>query len=162
MRRRLQGAFCVLIMMAAAAAAAEWRPYENPRFGTYAEVPASFASEPPPENGDGQRFSTPTGGTIAVYGSFDFNGGGLAVYRAFLIEPLKGEGWSLTYMPSGADWFVLSGVRGAEILYHRGEQPLGCGGDLFHHIEFRYPARDKALWAPFVEHGAASLDGPCG
>lgn len=162
MRRRLQGAFWASILMATGAGAAEWRAYENPRFGTYAEVPASFESEPPPENGDGQRFSTPDGGTIAVYGSLDFTGGGLAVYRAFLMETLRGEGWNLSYTPSGDGWFVLSGVRGAEILYQRVEQPPGCGGDLFHHIEFRYPTRDKALWAPLVKHGADSLGGPCG
>ncbi|MCO6406788.1 hypothetical protein [Hoeflea alexandrii] len=148
------------LVTAGSAAAMDWRNYQNARFGTSADVPAAFAPAPPPENGDGQRFDGPNG-TITVYGAFDFTGS-FSGYRSFLKDTLESEGWKLTYTPSGENWFVLSGVNQGLILYQRVERPAGCNGDILHHIEFRYPARDGMEWEPIVERGAKSLDGPCG
>jgi len=150
----------ISIMVCGAANAMDWRHYQNARFGTSADVPASFALAPPPENGDGQRFEASGAGTISVYGAFDFTSS-FAGYRAFLKQALEDEGWSLTYTPSGENWFVLSGVTDGQILYQRVERPAGCTSDILHHIEFRYPARDEMQWKPIVERGAKSLDGPC-
>jgi hypothetical protein len=153
--------FLISITLSGSAEALDWRHYQNARFGTSADVPAGFTVMPPPENDDGQGFEGAGGGRISVYGAFDFTSG-FAEYRAFLKQTLEDEGWSLTYTPSGENWFVLSGVSNGQILYQRVERPAGCTGDILHHIEFRYPAEDKSEWKPIVERGAKTLTGPCG
>lgn len=156
--------FAIAMLFFAAEAMAEgWQLYANARYGTRAEVPADFIAEPPPENGDGQRFSDPeSNGTISVYGSMNATGGDLDDYRTFLKEILEGEGWRLSYVPQGRNWFVLSGTREGEIVYQRVEHAPGCSANMLHHIEFRYPASEDTKWGQIVKRGAATLDGPCG
>ncbi len=121
------------------AAAMDWRHYQNARFGTSADVPAGFAPAPPPENGDGQRFDGPNGDYRLR--RFQISPVVSPGYRSFLKDTLESEGWKLTYTPSGENWFVLSGVNQGRILYQRVERPVGCKGDILHHIEFRYRPR---------------------
>lgn len=156
--------FAIAMLFSAAEATAEgWQVYANARYGTRAEVPADFIAEPPPENGDGQRFSDPGGsGTISIYGGMNATRGTLDDYRAFLKEILEGEGWHLSYVPQGRNWFVLSGEREGEIVYQRAEHAPGCSADMLHHIEFRYPASEGRKWGLIVKRGATTLDGPCG
>lgn len=160
MRRIALYLFLIPITLCGVSEAMDWRHYQNARFGTSAEVPDGFTLMPPPENGDGQRFEAPDGGTISIYGAFDFTSG-LSEYRAFSRQVLEDNGWRLTYTPSGDNWFVLSGTSNGQILYQRVERPAGCAGDILHHIEFRYPTEDEDIWKPIVTHGARSLDGPC-
>lgn len=141
--------------------ALEWLHYVNGRYGTSADIPGEFLADPPPANGDGQRFTSPLGGTISVFGAINFTGGGLNNYRGFLKETMESDGWKLTYTPAGPNWFVLSGVKGSEIAYVRAEQPKGCASDIIHQIDFRYPTRDGKAWEPIVKKGTASLQGPC-
>ncbi|MFA7416032.1 MAG: hypothetical protein WC048_16275 [Rhizobium sp.] len=152
-----------ILLFAAEVTAAGWQVYANARYGTRAEVPADFIAEPPPENGDGQRFSDPSGsGTISIYGSMNATGGDLDDYRTFLREILEGEGWHLSYVPKGLNWFVLSGTRNGEIVYQRVEHAPGCSADTLHHIDFRYPESERTKWGLIVKRGATTLDGPCG
>jgi hypothetical protein len=59
------------ILVAASAGAETWRTYHNTRFGTTAEVPASWKMGPPPENNDGRAFSSPDGrAAIIISGIF--------------------------------------------------------------------------------------------
>lgn len=138
-----------------------FKSYVNERFATKADVPADFAADPPPVNNDGQRFRAADGGTVAVYAIRNKDADGLKGYRTFLKSTLKSEGWDVTYEAGEDNWFVFSGTRGADVLYHRGEQPKGCDGKMIHQIEFQYPAAKADSWKPIVEQGAASLDGPC-
>lgn len=139
----------------------DWQHYVNARFGTSADVPAAFLNAPPPENGDGQQFTSPDGGSITVFGGMNPTNGPLADYHRFLQGLLEDDGWTLSYTPEGRTWFVLSGKRDGELLYHRVEHRAGCRADLLHHIEFRYPASRAAAWSSIVERGATTLDGPC-
>lgn len=156
--------FAIAVLLFATGATAEgWQVYVNARYGTRAEVPAGFIPEPPPDNGDGQRFSDPKGsGTISIYGGMNATGGSLDDYRTFLEEILEGEGWHLSYQPQGRNWFVQSGTREGEIIYQRVEHAPGCSADILHHIEFRYPASEGTKWGQIVKRGATTLDGPCG
>ena len=138
-----------------------FKPYVNERFATQADVPADFVADPPPVNNDGRRFRGSDGGTVTVYAIRNKDPDGLKGYRGFLKSTLKSEGWDVTYEAGEDNWFVFSGTRGANVLYHRGEQPKGCDGKMIHQIEFQYPAAEADAWKPIVERGADSLDGPC-
>ncbi|HCL64554.1 MAG TPA: hypothetical protein DIC56_06850 [Rhizobium sp.] len=156
--------FAIAMLFFTAEATAEgWQVYVNARYATRAEVPADFVAEPLPENGDGQRFSDPKGsGTISIYGGMNATGGTLDDYRTFLKEILEGEGWHLSYVPQGRNWFVLSGTREGEMIYQRVEHAPGCSADMLHHIAFRYLASEGTKWGQIVRRGATTLDGPCG
>lgn len=151
----------VVLAGGSAAFGTDWQHYVNVRFGTSADVPATFLRAPPPDNGDGQQFTSSDGGSITVFGSMNPMAGSLADYRRFLKDVLEDDGWTLSYAPEGRNWFVLSGNRDGEILYHRVEHRTACGADLLHHIEFRYPGNRATAWSAVIEHGAATLDGPC-
>jgi hypothetical protein len=47
----------------------------------------------------------------------------------------------VTYQRRGASWFVVSGYRGGEIFYRKGN--LACRGSRWNLIEFRYPRDAK-------------------
>lgn len=142
--------------------AADWQHYVNARFGTSADVPAGFVRASPPDNGDGQTFTSSDGGSVTIFGGLNPMGSSLAEYRRFLTGVLEEDGWTLSYLPEGRTWFVLSGRRDGELLYRRVEHRASCRADLLHHIEFRYPSSRAAAWSPIVKRGATTLDGPCG
>ena len=49
----------LLVALANGAQAGVWRTYHNTRFGTTADVPASWTMGPPPQNNDGRSFTSP-------------------------------------------------------------------------------------------------------
>lgn len=159
----LAAAAAMILAAGAALAQPFWHHYANARFGTAADVPADFLADESPANGDGQRFVSPDGtAEIRIYGAFNVVGSSLEDYRRFLIDSYAENGWVLTYTPAGADWLVISGVRGEEIVYLRAELGRGCPASLFHHVEMVYPVADAARWDGIVGHVAKSLAGPCG
>ncbi|AMN44111.1 hypothetical protein RHPLAN_56970 [Rhodoplanes sp. Z2-YC6860] len=50
-------------------------------------------------------------------------------------------GERVTYQDGGESWFVVSGYRGEEIYYRKGN--LACRGSRWNLIEFRYPREAK-------------------
>lgn len=152
----LAGALSLLV--ADAAAAGGWRHYVNPRFGAAADVPASgFTADPPPENGDGQSWtSTADGGTIAVYGANQVVADDFAGYRRFVLKGAREDGLRITYDRHGEGWFVYSGRQGGMIVYERVE--AACGGAVIVAIHFNYPAAAQRDWKAIVERGASSLE----
>ncbi len=50
-------------------------------------------------------------------------------------------GERVTYQDGGASWFVVSGYRGDEISYRKGN--LACRGSPWNLTEFRYPREEK-------------------
>ena len=146
------------LAMTGAAAAGEWTPYVNPRFGAAAEIPSEgFTADPPPENGDGQRWtSDEDGGTIAVYGAYQVLADDFEGYRSFALESARESGVKITYERRGQGWFVYSGLDGDTIVYERVEE--ACGGDAIVAIRFDYPKSAKRRWDKIVKHGAETLE----
>ncbi len=153
-------ALAALFGSAAMAGAADWRHYVNPRFGVSADIPAAgFTADPPPQNGDGQRWTARSdGGTIAVYGANQVVADDFAGYRVFALAAARESGIAVTYERHGADWFVYSGLDGETIVYERVES--GCAGTIVAAIRFDYPAAAKRRWDTIVKYGAASLAPP--
>jgi hypothetical protein len=52
------------------------------------------------------------------------------------------DGEVITYERRGRSWIAVSGYDGNQIFYRKSH--LVCDGRRWHHIEFRYPIRDKA------------------
>jgi hypothetical protein len=69
----------------------------------------------------------------------------------------------VTYEQRGASWFVVSGYRGREIFYRKGN--LACRGSRWNLIEFRYPREDKLKMdatVTMVAHNMVAYGRDCG
>lgn len=135
---------CLALFLVVSAVAAE--PYSNSRFCIAAEVPEGFRASAPPANGDGRTFrNAETGAELKIWGAHARDEGFVA-YRAFVRESLAELGVAITYSVSAEDWFVLSGLRGARILYLRVEAAEGCGEPVLAHLQITYPADERATY----------------
>ena len=130
-----------------------WRVYANERFGTSADVPATWKSDPPPENGDGLVFRSPDGlASITVSGSLHATATVAEEMRIFE-EPEPGE--KITSRERGSRSLILTGRRGDVILYAK--HLLSCSDQVWNNLTIEYPARQKAMYEPLVAHVAKSL-----
>ena len=137
-----------------AAAADDWRIYQNDRYGTTVDYPTSFRAMPPPDNDDGRAFKNADGGAFSVfasYGGLDFD---LVEFRDFTVKNLA-AGSVVTYQASGDDWFVISGTRGGAIFYER--YLLSHGGEMTEGFVISYPATLKKTYDPIVARMAKSF-----
>jgi len=137
---------------------ANWRIYQNDRYGTTIDYPDLFKPEPPPDNDDGRRFKSADGAEFAVfasYGALDFD---LAGYQKYILEKL-GPGKAVTYQAHGDDWFVISGTEGDRIFYER--YMLSRGKEMaegfVEGFVMSYPAALKQTYDPIVARMAKSF-----
>jgi hypothetical protein len=136
-----------------AARAETMRLYANPRFGAIAEVPGDWRADPPPENGDGQRFTSPDGlATITISGILNI---GDTVEAAMREEEQPGAGETITYRQRSGRALITSGTRGSEIFYRK--SLLVCGDRIWNHVSLEYPAAQKAHYDSLVARIAGSL-----
>lgn len=136
-----------------AARAETMRTYANPRFGATAEVPSDWRADPPPENGDGQRFSSPDGlATITISGILNI---GDNVEAAMREEEEPGAGETITYRQRSGRALITSGTRGSEIFYRKAI--LVCADRIWNHVSLEYPAAQKAHYDSLVARIAGSL-----
>ncbi|MGC1775192.1 MAG: hypothetical protein WA732_17655 [Pseudolabrys sp.] len=66
------------------------------------------------------------------------------------------EGETVTYFRREPDWIAVSGFKAGRIFYRKAV--LACGGKVWHHIEFEYPAAIKRRMDPFVNRASYSID----
>ena len=136
-------------------AAAADRTYVNPRYGTsvtYPDAVFSVAAQQS-ENGDGQRWTSPDGAELAVWGQYN----ALGFTPSEQAEFIAGEIGAESYRKIGPRWTVISGVKDGIIIYHRAE--FGAD-DVIHSMEMRYPEAAKARYDRLVGRIADSLSGP--
>jgi hypothetical protein len=108
-----------------------------------------------PAEGTARVFVSPDGAARIRFGheatrSLDKNG----------INKKPGE--QVTYQDGGQSWFVVSGYRGREIFYRKGN--LACGGSRWNLIEFRYPReakREMDNTVAFVAHKMGAYRNDC-
>jgi len=156
---RTLSAVAVVLVLAAAPAAADdaWRTYQNDRYGTTIDYPASFKPLPPPDNDDGRKFESADGANFSVFASYalDFD---LNTYRDFILKNLD-AGKVVTYQAQGRsngnDWFVISGTKGDTIFYQR--YLLSHRGEMTEGFVMSYPAALKQAYDPIVARMAKSF-----
>src|SRR4051812_27046877 len=86
------------------------------------------------EPGHGARtFISPDGSGRVRFGHEAAHSGSSPDADGFAHRP----GEQVTYEQRGSSWFVVSGYRGGEIFYRKGN--LACGDSRWNLIEFRYP-----------------------
>ena len=54
------------------------------------------------------------------------------------------------------NWRAVSGIKGDRIFYRKAV--IACGGTVWHHIAFEYPASHKRQIDPFVLRASQSID----
>jgi len=148
--------FLVTLCVAASAAAQQrWATYANPRFGTTVDYPASLfpQRDPPPANGDGQRFRSRDGRMrLSAWGQYNVNDDTPESYVKDIVERDGG----ITYRQITQRYFVVSGLRQGEIFYQRcnfAAKP----DDVIDCFKLIYPAADKAVLDPVVARLSRSL-----
>ncbi|MCB6176705.1 hypothetical protein LHP98_01005 [Rhodobacter sp. Har01] len=96
-----------------------WSLYQNGRYGTFIEYPSSyFTPDALPTNGDGRSFASVDGqARFYVFAQWNV----LALDEAGLIAEDKKlmPDAQITYERAGPGWYVLSGLKGADIFYRR-------------------------------------------
>ena len=119
--------------------------YVNERFGTSLAFPADvFEPEPPPQNGDGRRF-TAADAALEVYAWENLDSETAISLKNRLVGS---QGYTdVTYSPSGPNWLVLSGFRGDNIFYEK----YFFRDDVIHGFGMEFPASAKPRYAPIVE-----------
>ncbi|HTO79001.1 MAG TPA: hypothetical protein VMJ31_04410 [Methylocystis sp.] len=140
------------MLLVSGVCAESWRSYHNDRFGTTADVPASWKMQPPPANDDGRVFTSPDGrAELTVNGGY----AGLADpdELGWRLQPMEGE--TVDYKQRRGDWAVVSGTKGDKIFYRK--TLLSCGGAVANDISLEYPASEKETYDPLVAHVEASL-----
>jgi glycosyltransferase involved in cell wall biosynthesis len=60
------------------------------------------------------------------------------------------------YFRREPDWLAVSGLKGSRIFYRKAV--IACGGKIWHHIAFEYPAVRKRQMDPFVIRASRSID----
>jgi len=150
----------VAFVLAAAPAAADdaWHTYQNDRYGTTIDYPASFKPLPPPDNDDGRKFESADGASFAVFAAYNALDFDLAKYRDFILKNLD-AGEVVTYQAQGRangnDWFVISGTKGDAIFYER--HLLSHRGEMTEGFVMSYPAALKQAYDPIVARMAKSF-----
>lgn len=160
--RKWMGIFFVAIAFLAVAAHAQkfnWRTYVNERFGSRIEYPANvFDPEPPPENGDGQRFKARDGAEFTISAGYNVILDTLQSLEYSLHHPNSGnaaEFANVTYRLSRGNVLILSGIRGDKIYYDK--FLFTKDRQTIHHFAISYPATTNATYDPIVERMSLSM-----
>ena len=118
----------------------EYVLYMNPRFNFNLLIPKSFETNPPPENGDGQSFSSQRRETtILAYGGYNVDNNSLTQQMNAIIS--YNPKCNFTYKYVKNDFFILSGIEGNEILYIK--SIYNRAENSFISVHIRYPLARK-------------------
>jgi hypothetical protein len=154
--RLLLSLFVLTASLFADVASAKPFTYVNERFGTSATFPDEIFTDrqEPPANGDGLRWLSKDGASVAVFGSYNV----LDDTPKTLVESGSAlPGRTVTYARTGRNWAVLSGFEDGAVFYER--QVISPTG-IVHGVQITYPKDLKAKYDPLVGAIAGSLRGP--
>jgi hypothetical protein len=127
----------------------QWRESVDPAV----MVPPNWQLQPPDPNWGGKRFLSPDGSSwLAVYASLT----AAEPIASHMQSIAFAEGETLTYLRGERDWIVVSGTKGDRFFYRKAV--IACGGKVWHHMAFEYPAERKQAMDAFVIRAAAIID----
>lgn len=130
--------------------------YVNERFGTSITYPDDIFTQRmlPPDNGDGQSWQAPDGGTLLVFGRYNITD---ETPKTLEASAKRDTSRNVTYSRSGTDWVVLSGVETGSIFY---ERYLFGSDDVIHTVVIGYPLGLENKYDLLVGPVSRSLKGP--
>lgn len=116
-------------------------------------IPADWKLQPEDPNFSGRRYMAPDGAAwLALYSA--------PADKDKAAEHLKNvafaEGEDVTTIRGARDWLAVSGLKGDRVYYRKAA--LACGGTLWRHIAFEYPAEQKPVMDRVVERAAQAFD----
>ncbi|MEA3492723.1 MAG: hypothetical protein U9R27_12605 [Campylobacterota bacterium] len=126
--------------------------YCNARYGFCIQYPVDLGIAPAPTNNDGRRFYDDAGFSLSVYGSYNALSYSL---REQMTED-KNNLDQVTYQVIKNGWYVVSGYKGADIIYKK----TLMRGDIFYHLYIQYPARYKNDYNNIVSKVSKSFKAP--
>lgn len=147
-----------LLAMAPAAIAApghNWQRYQNPRFGTQAELPADlFGIAATSDNGDGATWTAPGGASLRIFGFWNALEQTPATYEAFLRKGARRYA-GVSYKVAKSNLLILSGADHGVVFYER--YAFGDPSGAIHALVLEYPVAARATFDPLVGRISASL-----
>jgi len=149
------GLVCAAIAsLIGAAGADDWLTYHNDRYGTTIDYPDIFKPQPPPDSNDGREFKSADSADFNVSASYNALNFDVPRYASFIVKHLD-PGAVVTYQARGANWFVISGTRGADIFYER--HVLSHGAQMTEDFVISYPTSLRAVYDPIAARMAKSF-----
>ena len=118
-----------------------------------AVVPPGWRLEPHDGTWRGNRYISPDSSSWFAAYVLPITAESVAAHMDVLTVQ-KGE--AVTYLRRETDWLAVSGFKGDRIFYRKAV--IACGGTVWHHIEFEYPASRKRQMDPFILRASQSID----
>jgi serine/threonine-protein kinase len=116
-------------------------------------IPADWKLQPADPNFNGRRYIAPDGSAWLALYSAEASKDALA---AHLKSVAFADGEDVTYLRGARDWLAVSGLKGDRVYYRK--VVLACGGTMWRHMAFEYPAQAKPVIDRMVERAAQTLD----
>ena len=133
----------------------DWGTYGNSKYNYTVCYPTKLLKPGrEADNGDGLVFTGKNGATMRVWGTANTLEWTPTSAKNWRMGYLAKDGVDLTYTRQSKNFFVLSGTRKGSIVYHKSV----LENDLWRIVEFRYKAKDRAIWDPIVTQVASCLD----
>jgi hypothetical protein len=116
-------------------------------------VPLGWRLQPNDPSWRGNRFVSPDGSSwFAAYSSPVASEPAAAHMNRITSQ----DGEAITYIRREPDWLAVSGLKGNRIFYRKAV--IACGGKIWHHIAFEYPAFASDKWTRLSSgHRGASI-----
>lgn len=155
--RHLFASVMFFALSANAGTTADFKPYENGRFGYQIDLPSEFKTVSTPDNGDGLGLASAGGSAkLAVWGNYVTEGGFRQesdLRKRFETD----EGWNFSYEKRGASWASLSGTKGDRIVYMR---QIALCDDAMGNFRIEYPTGQQKRFGPIIDRLVKSLRAP--
>jgi hypothetical protein len=144
-------------VFATSVVAADFKPYENGRFGYVIDLPSDFKTVQTPDNGDGIGLKSADGtAKLSVWGNYLTEGG--FRQESDLRKKFETEGgWKFSFEKRGASWASLSGTKSDRIIYMR---QIALCDDAMGNFTLEYPAAQQKRFGPLVDRMVKTLKAP--
>jgi hypothetical protein len=116
-------------------------------------VPPGWRLEPHEGNRRGTRYVSPDGSAWFAAYALPIDAEPVA---AHMDTVARQNGEAITYFRREQDWLAVSGFKADRIFYRKAV--IACGGTVWHHIAFEYPAARKRQMDRFVIQASQSID----
>ena len=116
-------------------------------------VPSTWRALPQDGRIGGRHYVSPDGSSLFAAWATSVHEAPVATHMNALASA---DGERVTYHRRERDWLAVSGFRGDKIFYRKAV--IACGGTVWHHIEFEYPASRKREMDPFVVRASRAID----
>jgi len=116
-------------------------------------IPADWKLQPADPNFSGRRYMAPDGSAWLALYSAPADKDKVA---AHLKEVAFADGEDVTYLRGAREWLAVSGLKGDRVYYRKAA--IACGGTIWRHLAFEYPAEQKPTLDRMVERAAQAFD----